>query len=50
MIFYTYKKYAQRHNEGLKGMPKRQFMGKSKTLEDNIKKKLTKELDKVLKR
>ena len=50
VVFYTYKKYGQRHNEGLDGMPKRQFMGKSATLENNIKKKLTKELDKVLKK
>lgn len=50
VVFYTYKDYAQRHNEGLDGMPKRQFMGRSATLENNIKKKLTKELDKVLKR
>lgn len=50
VVFYTYKKYGQRHNEGLDGMPKRQFMGKSVTLENNIKKKLTKELDKALKK
>ena len=50
VVFYTYKKYGQRHNEGLDGMPKRQFIGKSATLENNIKKKLTKELDKVLKK
>lgn len=50
VIFYSYKKYAQRHNEGIDGMPKRQFMGKSATLENNIQKKLTKELDKVLNR
>lgn len=50
VVFYTYKSYAQRHNEGLDGMPQRQFMGKSATLENNIKKKLTKELDKVFNR
>lgn len=50
VVFYTYKAYGQRHNEGLDGMPKRQFMGKSATLENNIKKKLTKELDKVFNR
>lgn len=43
--FYTYKKYAQRHNEGLKGMPKRQFMGKSKYLTDQINNKITRQLD-----
>ncbi len=50
VTFYTYKKYGQRHNEGLDGMPKRQFMGMSKTLENNIKKKLIKELNKALKK
>lgn len=46
--FYTYKVYADRHNEGLDGMPKRQFMGKSAYLENKIKEKLSKELDKLL--
>lgn len=46
----SYKTYAERHNEGLKGMPKRQFMGKSKTLEQNIERMLTKQLDKLLKK
>lgn len=40
VIFYTYKEYAQRHNEGLDGMPKRRFIGKSKTLDQNIKKQI----------
>lgn len=43
--FYTYKKYAKRHNEGLDGMPKRQFIGKSKYLNDQISKKITQQLD-----
>ncbi|WP_281683415.1 phage morphogenesis protein [Zunongwangia profunda] len=47
--FITYKGYARRHNEGLKGMPQRQFMGQSKTLTQQIEKKLTKELDKIFK-
>lgn len=47
--FITYKAYAQRHNEGEDGMPQRQFMGKSPYLEGQIKKKLTKELDKLFK-
>jgi len=47
--FRTYKDYAQAHNEGEGNMPKRQFIGKSRTLENNIKKKLTKELDKLFK-
>lgn len=45
VVFYTYKSYAQRHNEGLKGMPKRQFMGKSKYLNDKIEKKIVQTLD-----
>ncbi len=47
--FYTDKKYAGRHNEGEDGMPKRQFMGKSKYLNTQIANKLTKELDKIFK-
>ena len=46
--FYTAKTYAQRHNEGLSGMPRRQFMGKSAYLENQISKKINKELDKIL--
>lgn len=46
----SYKPYAQRHNEGLDGMPKRQFMGKSPKLEQNIERMLTKQLDKIFKR
>ncbi len=45
VVFYTYKNYAKRHNEGLDGMPQRQFIGQSKTLDNNIKK----ELDRVIK-
>ncbi len=47
--FYTYKKYARRHNEGLDGMPKRQFMGKSKYLTDKIEAKIKIILDQTLK-
>ena len=39
--------YARRHNEGLDGMPKRQFMGKSKTLNKAIKKQIGKSLRKL---
>ncbi|QYS86316.1 phage morphogenesis protein [Flavobacterium oreochromis] len=46
--FYTYKGYAARHNEGLDGMPKRQFMGKSEYLNKQIAAKIKKELDKLL--
>ncbi|MFJ1474052.1 phage morphogenesis protein [Capnocytophaga cynodegmi] len=40
VTFYTHKEYASRHNEGLDGMPKRQFIGKSRTLDENIKKEI----------
>lgn len=49
VTFRTYKPYAQRHNEGLKNMPKRQFMGKSKELDNRIAKKIKSILDKNLK-
>ena len=40
--------YARRHNEGLKGMPKREFLGDSKKLDAKIKRLILKELKKVL--
>lgn len=46
--FTTHKEYAERHNEGLDGMPKRQFMGKSAYLNNKISIKIQKELDKLL--
>ena len=46
--FYTYKGYAARHNEGLDGMPKRQFIGQSQYLNKQIADKIKKELDKLL--
>jgi hypothetical protein len=48
VAFYTYKKYAQRHNEGKDGMPRRQFMGKSAYLNNRIATKTKKELDKLM--
>lgn len=48
VVFYTYKGYAQRHNEGLNGMPKRQQIGKSQYYFNQISKKVTSELDKIL--
>jgi hypothetical protein len=48
VTFYTYKEYAERHNEGLEGMPKRQFMGKSAYLENQIYKKVKNILDNTL--
>ena len=50
VTFTSYKPYAKRHNEGEDEMPQRQFMGPSKYLENQIKKKLTKELDKLFKK
>ncbi|GAB3734978.1 phage virion morphogenesis protein [Spirosoma lituiforme] len=41
------KAYAQRHNEGLAGMPKRQFMGPSKALDRKIMAKLDKGIGKI---
>lgn len=46
VIFYTYKSYAEYHNEGTPDLPKRQFMGKSAYLDGKIYKKLEKTLDK----
>ena len=39
--------YAARHNNGLKGMPKRQFMGDSYNLNEKVKAVIVKRLDKV---
>ncbi len=47
--FFTYKKYAERHNEGLNGMPKRQMIGPSKVLDKKIEKKIEKQLDIIFK-
>ena len=47
--FATDKEYAQRHNEGLKGMPKRQFMGKSKELSRKVMLKINKQINLILK-
>lgn len=41
--------YARRHNEGLKNMPKREFMGKSKVLNQKIGVKLYQMVKKVMK-
>ena len=41
-------KYAERHNKGLKGMPKRQFVGKSKILDRKIRNLISKEIKKIL--
>jgi phage gpG-like protein len=39
--------YAARHNNGLKNMPKRQFMGDSYNLNEQVKKVIVKRLDKI---
>ncbi|MGM8362122.1 phage morphogenesis protein [Flavobacterium sp. ARAG 55.4] len=49
VVFRTYKGYAARHNEGLDGMPKRQFIGKSAYLNRQIFDKLKRVLDQTLK-
>lgn len=40
--------YARRHNEGLKGMTKREFLGDSKKLDKKVKKLILKEINNVL--
>jgi len=40
--------YAERHNKGLKGMPKRQFIGKSRILDKKIKQLIKNEMSKLL--
>lgn len=42
VTFFTYKSYAERHNDGLDGIPPRPFIGKSTYLEKKIKTKLEK--------
>ena len=39
--------YAARHNEGLKGMPQREFLGKSKELDKKTKDTIRNEIRKV---
>lgn len=41
--------YARRHNRGLKGMPKRQFIGESQILNNRIRSILLKAIDKAMK-
>lgn len=48
VTFTTYKPYAKRHNEGLKGMPERRFMGPSPELDKRIAKKIKTILNKNL--
>lgn len=49
VVFYTYKDYAQYHNEGAEHLPKRQFMGKSAYLEQKIADKIKRTLDQIFK-
>ncbi|PIB28905.1 hypothetical protein BFP77_08285 [Maribacter sp. 4U21] len=48
--FASDKEYAEVHNEGSDIMPKRQFMGSSKQLDENILKKVDRELDNIFDR
>jgi len=41
--------YARRHNEGLKGMPKREFLGKSSKLDAKNKELIQKQLNRIYK-
>lgn len=45
VVFFTYKEYAQYHNEGSEHLPKRQFIGKSAYLESKIEDKIKRTLD-----
>lgn len=45
--FYTYKEYAEIHNEGSDDIPQRQFIGPSEYLNSKIEDKLKKEIDKT---
>lgn len=48
VVFYTYKPYAIYHNEGTEKLPKRQFMGESQQLNQQIQKKIEKTLNDLL--
>lgn len=50
VVFYTYKSYANEHNEGNGDLPRRRFFGKSAYLDNKIEQKVTKELDKLMRR
>lgn len=49
VTIYTYKKYAEAHNEGDGNLPKREFMGPSRKLDEKIEKKIEKQLNKIFK-
>ena len=49
ILFSVPQPYAQRHNDGLDGMPKRQFIGNSASLIAKIQAKLDSEMSKILK-
>lgn len=48
--FFTYKGYAEYHNEGIGHMPPRPFMKPSRYLDNRIEKKITRTLDRRFKR
>lgn len=45
IVFFTNVPYARRHNEGLKGMPKRTFLGMEPSLKARIEKIISRNLD-----
>lgn len=47
VVLYTYKDYAEYHNEGTDHLPKRQFIGKSAYLDTKIEDKIKRTLDKL---
>jgi phage gpG-like protein len=48
VVISTNVTYAAKHNFGKGKLPKRQFMGESKTLEKNMQKTVQEEVDKIL--
>lgn len=48
-ILYTYKPYAERHNEGKNGMPQRAFFGASRVRDKRVQKKIRRQLDAIFK-
>lgn len=47
VVFFTYKKYAERHNEGKDGMKVRPFMRESEKLDEKILTKAERRLDQI---
>lgn len=49
ILFSVPQPYAKRHNDGLKGMPKRKFMGNSKELTSKMALRMHKKITKIFK-